>query len=76
MPLYTFRCRGGHTKERLRAMGRRDEPMRCECGATATRIIDAVNLYGRERYQARIAFERDYRRFAKHMLAEPGTREK
>ena len=28
---------------------------------TATRIIDSINLHGRERYQAKIAFERDYR---------------
>lgn len=28
---------------------------------TATRIIDAINLYGDGRYQARLAFERDYR---------------
>lgn len=28
---------------------------------TATRILDAINQYGRGRYQAGIAFERDYR---------------
>lgn len=28
---------------------------------TATRIMDAINYHGRERYQVNIAFERDYR---------------
>jgi flagellar P-ring protein precursor FlgI len=28
---------------------------------TATRILDAINVYGRGRYQASVAFERDYR---------------
>ena len=28
---------------------------------TATRILDAINAYGRGRYQAGVAFERDYR---------------
>jgi flagellar P-ring protein precursor FlgI len=28
---------------------------------TATRILDAINLYGRGRYHAGVAFERDYR---------------
>lgn len=37
---------------------------------TATRIIDAINLHGRERYQARIAFERDYRTI---VLSRPRT---
>jgi flagellar P-ring protein precursor FlgI len=37
---------------------------------TATRIIDAINVHGRERYQARIAYERDYRSI---VLSRPRT---
>lgn len=41
--------------------------------ATATRIIDAINAHGRERYQTNIAFERDYRtvRLERPRMAAP-----
>lgn len=41
MPLYVIRCQSGHKFERVIPLAQFDDPISCECGAQATRIICA-----------------------------------
>jgi len=45
MPIYQYRCKNGHTHDRLRKMDERDNPAQClQCDADATPIISAPHV--------------------------------
>lgn len=41
MPVYDFRCEGGHVFERMVPLSRFDDAQACDCGAGAKRMVSA-----------------------------------
>lgn len=44
MPLYDFKCAGGHRFERAVLLRHFDDPQHCDCGATSTRLLSAPRV--------------------------------
>lgn len=42
MPTYEFECSAGHVTDQFRALDERNDPLRCECGLLAQRVLSAT----------------------------------
>ena len=42
MPYYEFECAAGHLTDDYRTMETRNDPLRCDCGKLAHRVISAT----------------------------------
>lgn len=42
MPYYEFECAAGHTTDDYRSVDERNDPLRCDCGLIAHRVLSAT----------------------------------